>query len=62
MARTETVAFNVGGTRFDVSKSLLAQYPDCILSRMIAQEWDDGSKEPLFLVLAYQCRSQVSVF
>jgi len=49
MAPTETVAFNVGGTHFDVSKSLLAQYPDCILSRMIAKEWDDGSKKPLFI-------------
>jgi len=43
-----TVHFNVGGTLYEVSRSLLDQHPDTMLSRMVSDFWfpkDEGSNE-----------------
>ena len=45
----KTVRFNVGGTIYDVSRSLLDLYPDTMLARMTSSTWypkgyDDGSE------------------
>ena len=34
------VRFNVGGTRYDVSRSLLEQHPDTMLARMVSERWE----------------------
>ena len=39
MAPTPTVSFNVGGTVYEVSKSLLKQHPNTLMSRMASDEW-----------------------
>jgi len=49
MVRTPTTAFNSGGTPYDISCSLLARYPDSLLSRLVSAEWQDGSSEPVFV-------------
>ena len=47
-----TVKYNVGGQIFEVSRTLLEQYPDIILTRMASEMWkkDDGDQsQPFFL-------------
>lgn len=48
-----TVCFDVGGTVYKVSRSLLETYPDTMLARMASKEWrskDDGTDpKPLFI-------------
>ena len=39
MAPTPTVSFNVGGTTYEVSKSLLKQHPKTLMARMASDEW-----------------------
>jgi len=39
-----TVRFNVGGTVYEVSRSLLEQFPDTMLSRMVSETWLDCSQ------------------
>ena len=49
---TSTVSFNVGGRIYEVSRSLLEQYPDTMLARMASDMWmpvtnatTDGNKK-----------------
>lgn len=51
-----TVRFNVGGTNYQVSRSLLEQYPNTMLFRMVSDTWldvtniyDGAEKEPIFI-------------
>jgi hypothetical protein len=39
-----TARFNVGGKIYEVSKSLLEQYPDTMLTRLASDTWHPGSK------------------
>ena len=39
MHGSKVVKFNVGGTRYDVSQSLLDLYPTCMLTRMLSTDW-----------------------
>ena len=39
------VRFNVGGTRYDVSRSLLEQHPDTMLARMVSTTWLQQQEE-----------------
>ncbi len=39
MSSRDIITFNVGGTRYDVSKSLLDQYPDSMLVRLVSDRW-----------------------
>ena len=40
--RTETIKFNIGGTRYEVSRSLLEQHPDTMMARMASKDWQAG--------------------
>ena len=54
-----TVRFDVGGTIYKVSRSLIGQYPDTMLSRMVSKTWldvdvsdnntDQQNEDPLFI-------------
>jgi hypothetical protein len=45
-----TITFDVGGTIYKVSRSLINQYPDTMLARMVSDTWLNGNqKEPLFI-------------
>jgi hypothetical protein len=45
-----TVTFDVGGTIYEVSRSLIERYPDTMLARMVSDTWLEGEqKEPLFI-------------
>lgn len=47
---TATVRLNVGGTKYEVSRSLIEQYPDTMLARLISKEWDqEKANEDLFI-------------
>ena len=51
---TTTVGFNVGGTIFEVSKSLIDKYPGTLLSTLVSKRWakEDGSEggsDPIFI-------------
>ena len=40
------VKFNVGGTRYEVARSLIEMHPDTMLARVVSKEWQlDPSKE-----------------
>lgn len=40
------VKFNVGGTRYEVARSLIGMHPDTMLARIVSSEWQvDPSKE-----------------
>ena len=40
------VKFNVGGTRYEVARSLIGMHPDTMLARIVSNEWQmDPSKE-----------------
>jgi hypothetical protein len=45
-----SVTFDVGGTIYKISRSLIEQYPDTMLARMVSDTWLKGDqKEPLFI-------------
>ena len=42
MTNKGTVKFNVGGTRYEVARSLLEAHPDVMITRMISEEWQQS--------------------
>ena len=46
---TETVKFDVGGTKYRVSRSLIEQYPESVLARMVSDTWQDDPEKELFV-------------
>lgn len=42
--KSATVRFDVGGTVYRVSRSLLDLFPDTMLSRMVSETWQDCSQ------------------
>lgn len=47
---TATVCWNVSGTKYEVSRSLIEQYPEMMLARLISEEWDqEKAGEDLFI-------------
>ena len=42
--KNKTVRFNVGGTIYEVSRSLLEQHPDTMLSRLASETWCSGDQ------------------
>ena len=54
-SNTATVRFNVGGTIYEVSRSLLEQHPNTMLARMVSKTWlseeedNERKDEPLFI-------------
>lgn len=41
---TKVVKFNVGGTRYEVARSLLEAHPETMLARMASEDWHGDSK------------------
>lgn len=65
-----TACFDVGGTPYKVTRSLLEQHPDTMLTRMASETWQSNPEESLFVerdgerfryVLDYMRDGQVSV-
>lgn len=48
MPRTETVTFNVGGHRYEISQSLLNQYPQSILATSASKTWMEDDESEVF--------------
>ena len=46
---TETVKFNVGGTIYEVSRSLLERYPDTMLAKSASKRWQEDSMSEIFI-------------
>ena len=48
---TETVKFNVGGHKYEVARSLIKQYPNTMLARLISEEWQQqrSDNDELFI-------------
>ena len=42
---TQTIKFNVGGTRYEVSRSLLEDFPQTLLERSASKVWNEGGDE-----------------
>ena len=49
----QIVTFNVGGTHYEVSRSLISQFPDTMLARLSSETWrrqsNHGEEKPLFI-------------
>ena len=46
---TETVKFNVGGTIYEVSRSLLERYPGTMLAKSASKRWQEDSMSEIFI-------------
>ena len=49
MSTTETVTFNVGGQTYQVSKSLLAQFPNTMIAKSASKEWKNDASKEIFI-------------
>jgi hypothetical protein len=52
MSTPATVRFNVGGTHYEVSRSLIESFPDTMLARICSETWqkdDEDGNEPIFI-------------
>ena len=45
----KTIKFNVGGTRYEVARSLIKMHPDTMLARIVAKEWQTDPGEEVFI-------------
>ena len=43
------VNFNVGGQKYQVSRSLLGQYPDTMLARSASEQWQTDPESEIFI-------------
>jgi hypothetical protein len=46
---SKVVRLNVGGTHYEVSRSLMEMYPDTMLARMISDEWSNEDDQEVFI-------------
>ena len=46
---TETVKLNVGGTKYEVSTSLIERYPDTMLAKLISDRWLEDPEQEIFI-------------
>jgi hypothetical protein len=46
---SKVVRLNVGGTHYEVSRSLMEMYPDTMLARMISDEWSNKDGQEVFI-------------
>ena len=47
---TETVKFNIGGDRFEVSRDMLqTNHPDTMLARIASEKWQEDAKDEIFI-------------
>jgi hypothetical protein len=49
MKTTETVKFNVGGQKYEVSRSLFDKCPDSMLARSVSEQWLRDPAEEIFI-------------
>jgi BTB/POZ domain len=42
-SKTKTIKLNVGGTHYEVSRSLIESFPNTMLARMIGEMWQDAN-------------------
>jgi hypothetical protein len=49
MSEPKRVVFNVGGTKYEVSRSLLDMHPNTMLARSASKEWNTGETGEIFL-------------
>ena len=47
--RTEVIKFNIGGQRFEVSRSLLDKHPDSMLARSASEQWQEDPEAEIFI-------------
>lgn len=46
---TKIVKFNVGGTRYEVARSLIEMHPDTMLARMVSEQWQKDPSKEIFI-------------
>lgn len=46
---TEILKLNVGGTKYEVSRSLIEKYPDTMLARLISDRWLEDPEQEIFI-------------
>ncbi|GFH56363.1 K_tetra-domain-containing protein [Chaetoceros tenuissimus] len=46
---TQTIKFNVGGTRYEVSRSLIEAFPQTLLERSASKVWNEGGDDEIFI-------------
>jgi hypothetical protein len=49
MAQQTVIKFNIGGTRYEVSQSLLQSYPDSMLAKSAAEQWHTDPDSEIFI-------------
>jgi len=48
-ATNKIVKFNVGGTRYEVARSLFEMHPDTMLARMVSEQWQENPEAEIFI-------------
>ena len=46
---SKLVKFNVGGTKYEVARSLLASHPDTMLARTSSEQWQKDPESEIFI-------------
>eukprot|EP00554_Chaetoceros_debilis_P010713 CAMPEP_0194110624 /NCGR_PEP_ID=MMETSP0150-20130528/9830_1 /TAXON_ID=122233 /ORGANISM="Chaetoceros debilis, Strain MM31A-1" /LENGTH=187 /DNA_ID=CAMNT_0038799853 /DNA_START=556 /DNA_END=1116 /DNA_ORIENTATION=+ len=46
---TEAIKFNIGGQRYDVSRSLLDKHPESMLARSASAQWQEDPEAEIFI-------------
>lgn len=49
MAKTETVKFNVGGQRYELSRSFLSLHPNTMLAKAASDQWQKDPTKEIFI-------------
>lgn len=49
MSDCNTVLLNVGGTKFEVSRTLIQQYPNTMIARLISETWQKNTNDEIFI-------------
>jgi hypothetical protein len=45
----KAIRLNVGGTRYEVSRSLMEMYPDTMLARLTSDDWSNADDQEVFI-------------
>ena len=46
---TEVIKFNIGGQRYEVSRSLLDKHPESMLARSASEQWQEDPEAEIFI-------------
>jgi len=49
MSSKGVVKFNIGGTRYEVARSLLEGHPDTMVARMASEDWQQNAEAEIFI-------------